>query len=112
MVSVAQTWWHSTCSAFLAPRFVLTNGMLSYYRANEEEPSASINLLLCTVKVSQEHDLPFCFDVISPEYTLNLQAESKDEMMAWMENIGAGIASNLHKYARAPCIGHSGSQQA
>ena len=67
------------------------------------------NLLLCTVKPISDIDRNFVFTVISPTRTLLIQAESSEEMYAWIAAIQAAIASALQGQHAGPSASSSGS---
>lgn len=44
-------------------------------------------LLTCSVKDCDEDDLRFCFSIMSPDKTLNLQADNEYEKNQWIRTI-------------------------
>ena len=66
--------------------FVLQQGQLFYVRSfTDLEPVHVVNVLICTVRLSQKADLDLCFDLISPNKRVyTLQADTEQEMKDWM----------------------------
>ncbi|KAI8977531.1 hypothetical protein BDF20DRAFT_836322 [Mycotypha africana] len=73
--------------------FTILNGELISTTRNpkpsskEEDGVASINLRVCSVRISDHHDRRFCFEVISPNRVLVLQAENEQQMEEWISSI-------------------------
>ncbi len=48
--------------------FVVEDGYMKYYKHGKDlAPVTSLNLLLCSVKISADTDRRFCFEIISPD---------------------------------------------
>ena len=54
------------------------------------------DLKLCTVKLLEELDRRYCFEVVTPTKTLSLQAETERERTRWCEILQACFMSNLN----------------
>ncbi|KAG1452255.1 hypothetical protein G6F56_007867 [Rhizopus delemar] len=61
--------------------------------AKDEDGTQMCNLRVCSVKLTDGYDRRFCFEVISPNKILVLQAENEQEMNEWAESIR--VASQL-----------------
>lgn len=76
--------------------FMLSNGNLLCFKSSATlKPKETINLLLCTVKLSSDSTRNFCFEIISPYKTLFLQADSKESLNMWITAIQDAIAEHL-----------------
>lgn len=79
--------------------FCIQNGFFIAYKTGGEKrearPVPVINLLLCTVKIVPDPDRRFCFELVSPIVSYMLQAQSQEEMMAWITVIQNGIQAAL-----------------
>ncbi|CAG8438233.1 5506_t:CDS:10 [Acaulospora colombiana] len=69
--------------------FTISGELLSYCSksgkiSKEEDDSASINLRVCHVKVINNSDRRFCFEILSPMRTYVLQAENQADMEDWI----------------------------
>lgn len=66
---------------------------LGYYhdilQAHHHEDSIVIveDLRLCTIRIADDVERRFCFEVISPSKSFLLQAESEDVRQAWIQAI-------------------------
>jgi Arf-GAP with coiled-coil, ANK repeat and PH domain-containing protein len=58
-------------------------------------PVATINLLLCTVKPVQDAERQFCFEIVSPQRTYMLQAESREHAAEWIAVLQNAIQDAL-----------------
>ena len=101
---------HSTISGWLWKRskslradwkrrwFSLVQGKLVYFSSPTEiVPSGNVNILLSTVKAANPDETLRinCFEVVSPQVTYVLQAESTVEYLEWMSSIQNCIAGLL-----------------
>eukprot|EP01133_Synstelium_polycarpum_P012201 gene12201-14279_t len=79
--------------------FSCDEGKLSYFRnGNETTPSHEFDLFLTTVRIREDLDRRNCFEVLSPDRSLILQAESHDSMMEWVQviqNSTANLINNI-----------------
>jgi hypothetical protein len=72
--------------------------------------SSSVSLSLATVSVREARQLnvPYVFEVISPQHTVALQAQSSEELALWMEVIQNATASSLGCVMRTSSSASSG----
>ncbi|MDP2437583.1 MAG: hypothetical protein Q8P67_17710, partial [archaeon] len=79
--------------------FSISNGFFIAYKTGgdrkEVRPVPVINLLLCTVKMVPDPDRRFCFELVSPTCSYQLQAQSQEELMTWITVIQNAIQSAL-----------------
>eukprot|EP01119_Soliformovum_irregulare_P025849 TRINITY_DN9675_c0_g1_i1.p1 TRINITY_DN9675_c0_g1~~TRINITY_DN9675_c0_g1_i1.p1 ORF type:complete len:747 (+),score=228.32 TRINITY_DN9675_c0_g1_i1:245-2242(+) len=59
-------------------------------------PITAINLLLCSVKVKHDIDRRCCFEIISPDKSYILQAETEEKMNEWISVLQAATADLLN----------------
>lgn len=94
--------------------FCIQNGFFIAYKTGGEKrearPVPVINLLLCTVKIVPDPDRRFCFELVSPIVSYMLQAQSQEEMMAWITVIQNGIQAALDQQqskrsSESPAVG-------
>ncbi|CAO3655098.1 unnamed protein product [Mucor hiemalis] len=55
--------------------------------SKDEDGSNTYNLRVCSVKLTDSYDRRFCFEVISPNRVLVLQAENEQDMHEWISSI-------------------------
>ncbi|KAI8885870.1 ArfGap-domain-containing protein [Backusella circina FSU 941] len=55
--------------------------------SKDEDATSSYNLRVCSVKLTDGYDRRFCFEVISPNKILVLQAENEYSMNEWVQSI-------------------------
>lgn len=70
--------------------FILEKSTLSYCRNSKNVSLVSLlNVILCSVRILEDHDRPFCFEIISPVTKRNyiLQASTDLELKSWIEAI-------------------------
>eukprot|EP01114_Cavostelium_apophysatum_P024670 TRINITY_DN972_c0_g2_i1.p1 TRINITY_DN972_c0_g2~~TRINITY_DN972_c0_g2_i1.p1 ORF type:complete len:1016 (-),score=241.85 TRINITY_DN972_c0_g2_i1:3-3050(-) len=76
------------------------DGIFYLYPSQKEfmdhKPTTSLNLLTCTVKIIHNKDKKHLFDVISVREAVSLQADTREELMEWIEKIQSGIAAQLN----------------
>jgi Arf-GAP/coiled-coil/ANK repeat/PH domain-containing protein len=78
--------------------FILENGILSCFEnLDSGEPKWKLDMLICTVKPSPEATRNFCFDVISPQKSRTLQADSQETMQRWITAIQEAVSTQLDK---------------
>ena len=78
--------------------FVIESGVLSYYRAwDDVAPHAEFNLMFCMARIApkDETDRLHCFEVVSRDRSLLLQARDDADRDAWLECINLVIAALL-----------------
>jgi len=93
--------------------FVIENGVLSYYRHGKDVgPVASLPLLLCSVKVNNDIDRRFCFEIISPEVSYMVQAESEQQMFEWISVIQNATADLLNNQMITKKSAYTGGTEA
>ena len=68
---------------------------LCYFKDTRKEIVVQ-DLKLCTVKLLEELDRRYCFEVVTPTKTLTLQAETDRERSRWCEILQACFMSNLN----------------
>jgi Arf-GAP with coiled-coil, ANK repeat and PH domain-containing protein len=77
--------------------FFVRQGQLLYVKRAESAPTVLINdLRLCTVRIAADHDRRFVFELISPQSTDLLQADSQVECEQWINGLQSTI-SDLFK---------------
>ncbi|KAI8382451.1 hypothetical protein BD560DRAFT_386641 [Blakeslea trispora] len=62
----------------------------------EEDGTHVYNLRVCSVKLTDGYDRRFCFEVISPNRVLVLQAESEQDMNEWVTSIRTASQTALN----------------
>ncbi|ORE18488.1 ankyrin [Rhizopus microsporus] len=71
--------------------YSISNGELTSVSRNpktkDEDGVQTYNLRVCSVKYSDSYDRRFCFEVISPNRVLVLQAENENDMNEWIQSI-------------------------
>ncbi|ORE11849.1 ArfGap-domain-containing protein [Rhizopus microsporus var. microsporus] len=71
--------------------YSISNGELTSISRNpktkDEDGTQTYNLRVCSVKYSDSYDRRFCFEVISPNRVLVLQAENENDMNEWIQSI-------------------------
>ncbi|KAI6651712.1 Arf-GAP with coiled-coil, ANK repeat and PH domain-containing protein 2 [Oopsacas minuta] len=68
---------------------------LCYFKDTRKEIAVQ-DLKLCTVKLLEDFDRRYCFEVVTPTKTLTLQAETERERVRWCEILQACFMSNLN----------------
>lgn len=73
--------------------FYMKNNKLYYKkRSGEEMPTImEDDLAICHVRRLKDSDRRFCFEVLSPNKSHTLQADSEQQMMAWINSLKGGI---------------------
>ncbi|KAG0750387.1 hypothetical protein G6F62_002301 [Rhizopus arrhizus] len=73
--------------------YSISNGELISVSRNlktkDEDGTQACNLRVCSVKLTDSYDRRFCFEVISPNRILVLQAENEQDMNDWVQSIRA-----------------------
>ncbi|KAI9013806.1 hypothetical protein CLU79DRAFT_768786 [Phycomyces nitens] len=65
----------------------LVCSMRSVKGSKDDDQSASYNLRVCSIKLSDSYDRRFCFELISPQRIIVLQAENENEMHEWVNSL-------------------------
>ncbi|KAG0227690.1 centaurin beta [Actinomortierella wolfii] len=68
---------------------------------SDDDPALSINLRVCTVKIIENGDRPYLFEVISPMKVHVLQAENAEDMRDWVNCLQNAITA-AHNSDKAP----------
>eukprot|EP01103_Thecamoeba_quadrilineata_P000408 TRINITY_DN10349_c0_g1_i1.p1 TRINITY_DN10349_c0_g1~~TRINITY_DN10349_c0_g1_i1.p1 ORF type:complete len:823 (+),score=135.41 TRINITY_DN10349_c0_g1_i1:21-2489(+) len=81
--------------------FSIINGNLITFKDDSSDPlkyrSVTLaNLLLCSVRNPEDVDRRFCFELISPQRTLLLQAETQRDLADWITAIQNSTVSLIH----------------
>ncbi|XP_006819718.1 arf-GAP with coiled-coil, ANK repeat and PH domain-containing protein 2-like [Saccoglossus kowalevskii] len=71
--------------------FIIQNNQLIYQKKLKDTPTVVADLNLCTVKLANEIERRFCFEVVSPTKTCMLQADSENLRKGWIEALEAAI---------------------
>ncbi|KAK3930262.1 Arf-GAP with coiled-coil, ANK repeat and PH domain-containing protein 2 [Frankliniella fusca] len=78
--------------------FSLQDNQLVYRkRSGEDVTIMEDDLRLCTVKPFVEGDRRFCFEVVSPNKSHILQADSEEMYLAWIEALQKGIGAAFQR---------------
>lgn len=86
--------------------FSLRSDYLIYStRGKDEAPTIAANLRLATVKLHENPDRRFCFEVVSPVKSYVLQAESEQEMKEWIECLQDAIGRALNSEQTLDVVG-------
>lgn len=64
--------------------------------------SVSLPLAMVSVREARQLSVPYVFEVISPQQTIVLQAQSQEEMALWMEVLQNATATSLGCAVRTP----------
>lgn len=76
--------------------YMSDNQLLYKKRTGEEVPTImEDDLRLCTVKPAIDTDRRFCFEVISLNKSHMLQADSEDQLFAWIAALQKGIGAAI-----------------
>lgn len=76
--------------------FQLSNGKLYCYKNSTVKSNKEIiDLYLCAVKVSEELNRNFCFEIISPNKTFIFQADSEDSQALWISALQNAIVDQI-----------------
>ncbi|GAM22027.1 hypothetical protein SAMD00019534_052020 [Acytostelium subglobosum LB1] len=99
-------------SKFSRRFFSCDDGKLSYYKSgNEHTPRHTFKLFLTTVRIREDLEHRNCFEVLSPDNSLILQAESNESMMEWvqvLQNSTANLINNISPTSDRPRLHSSG----
>ncbi|KAJ3185348.1 Arf-GAP with coiled-coil, ANK repeat and PH domain-containing protein 2 [Gaertneriomyces sp. JEL0708] len=76
--------------------FELINNYLHYFSMEgKDEAKTAIDLRICMVKETPGAERRFCFDLISPNKVVTLQAENDDQLKDWMSVLQAAISRSI-----------------
>ncbi|XP_040513113.1 arf-GAP with coiled-coil, ANK repeat and PH domain-containing protein 1 isoform X1 [Gallus gallus] len=74
--------------------FSIQSNQLVYHKRAQDPPTVVVpDLRLCTVKPCPELERRFCFEVVSPNKSCVLQADSAGQQRAWVSAVQSSIAS-------------------
>uniref|UniRef100_A0A8D3CY22 Arf-GAP with coiled-coil, ANK repeat and PH domain-containing protein n=1 Tax=Scophthalmus maximus TaxID=52904 RepID=A0A8D3CY22_SCOMX len=74
--------------------FSIQNSQLVYQKKLKDSLTVVVeDLRLCSVKLCEDNERRFCFEVVSPTKSCMLQAESEKLRQAWIQAVQASIAS-------------------
>ncbi|KAJ8008307.1 hypothetical protein DPEC_G00103480 [Dallia pectoralis] len=74
--------------------FSIQKNQLVYQKKLKEQPTVVMeDLRLCTVKVCNDNERRFCFEVVSPAKSCMLQADSEHQQLGWISAVQNSIAS-------------------
>ncbi|XP_032368970.1 arf-GAP with coiled-coil, ANK repeat and PH domain-containing protein 3b [Etheostoma spectabile] len=74
--------------------FSIQNSQLVYQKKLKDSLTVVVeDLRLCSVKLCEDNERRFCFEVVSPTKSCMLQAESEKLRQAWIQTVQASIAS-------------------
>ncbi|KAI8647773.1 hypothetical protein BD408DRAFT_938 [Parasitella parasitica] len=82
---VYQTWSRKYYSIFDGELICTTRN--SKTSTKDDDGNNICNLRVCSVKLTDNYDRRFCFEVISPNRVLVLQAETEQDMNGWVSSI-------------------------
>ncbi|KAG2190738.1 hypothetical protein INT46_007931 [Mucor plumbeus] len=82
---VYQTWSRKYYSIFDGELICTTRNPKT--SSKDDEGNNVYNLRVCSVKLTDNYDRRFCFEVISPSRVLVLQAENEQDMNEWVSSI-------------------------
>lgn len=77
--------------------FYISGNQLLYRKRSGDEPATVMeeDLSICAVRLANENDRRFCFEVISPTKSHMLQADSMEVLNAWMVSLQSGIGNAI-----------------
>lgn len=77
--------------------FYISGNQLLYRKRSGDEPATVMeeDLSICAVRLANEYDRRFCFEVISPTKAHMLQADSMEVLNAWMVSLQSGIGNAI-----------------
>ncbi|KAJ5075305.1 centaurin/arf [Anaeramoeba ignava] len=76
--------------------FVIKNHKFYYYRSWKDLTRVGeLDLLYCTIKISNDRNRRNCFEIISTTKTYILQAETEEETRSWIEVVNNNISALL-----------------
>eukprot|EP01132_Coremiostelium_polycephalum_P005360 gene5360-6689_t len=90
--------------------FSCEDGKLSYYRTGTDTtPSHVFNLFLTTVRIREDLDRRYCFELLSPDRSIILQAESNESMHEWVQVLQNSTANLFNNSGAGVGVGKDGS---
>jgi hypothetical protein len=86
--------------------FMIEEGRLQFYKDYDKKVKAprTLDLMVCTVKVSTDTSRNFCFEVISPYESLILQAENQENMNQWIAVLQNATAHSINNNPTTPVL--------
>uniref|UniRef100_A0A8C7F472 Arf-GAP with coiled-coil, ANK repeat and PH domain-containing protein n=1 Tax=Oncorhynchus kisutch TaxID=8019 RepID=A0A8C7F472_ONCKI len=83
--------------------FSIQKNQLVYQKKFKEQPTVVMeDLRLCTVKVCADNERRFCFEVVSPSKSCQLQADSERQQQGWISAVQNSIASAFQERREDP----------
>jgi hypothetical protein len=100
--------WHRRYFEIKEGAFVMT------HRDSKERTSTVVipDMRLCTPKVANHNDRRFCFELVTPQKVIILQASSQDVCNAWLHSVQLTVEAMLNGSHVVPKRGQSGDGQA
>ncbi|XP_070560410.1 arf-GAP with coiled-coil, ANK repeat and PH domain-containing protein 2-like isoform X2 [Ptychodera flava] len=90
--------------------FVIQNNQLIYQKKLKDTPTVVADLRLCTVKVANEIERRFCFEIVSPTKTCVVQADTENIRLMWMQSIDSAIKRSFSDNANLDNISQDKSE--
>jgi Arf-GAP/coiled-coil/ANK repeat/PH domain-containing protein len=86
--------------------FMIEEGKLQFYKDFDKKVKAprTLDLMVCTVKVSTDTSRNFCFEVISPYESITLQAENQENMNQWIAVLQNATAHSINNNPTTPVL--------
>ncbi|KAJ2389494.1 hypothetical protein GGI23_005825, partial [Coemansia sp. RSA 2559] len=88
--------------------FEIKDGLLVHFQRDDEKDKESVPLHLCMVKRCKIQDRRNVFELIAPNRTYILQAESNNELNAWKACLKQAIEASLYSHTPELSAGNSG----
>ncbi|KAJ1734317.1 hypothetical protein LPJ61_001138 [Coemansia biformis] len=82
--------------------FEIADGSLVHFQRDDEKDRESVPLHLCMVKRGATHDRRNVFELIAPNRSYILQAETADELNAWKACLRQAIEASLYSHTPTP----------
>ncbi|KAJ2556727.1 hypothetical protein EV175_001806, partial [Coemansia sp. RSA 1933] len=89
--------------------FEIKDGQLVHFQRDDEKDREAVPLHLCMVKRCKIQDRRNVFELIAPNRTYILQAESNNELNAWKACLKQAIESSLYSHTPDISTGSSGA---
>lgn len=67
-------------------------------RIQDTVPLGTIQLLQCSVRLSETINKKYCFEFVTPSRTFYAIAKDADDLAAWMDAIKSAIANTLEQF--------------
>uniref|UniRef100_A0A8C7CUZ1 Arf-GAP with coiled-coil, ANK repeat and PH domain-containing protein n=1 Tax=Oncorhynchus kisutch TaxID=8019 RepID=A0A8C7CUZ1_ONCKI len=82
--------------------FSIQKNQLVYQKKFKQPTVVMEDLRLCTVKVCADNERRFCFEVVSPSKSCQLQADSERQQQGWISAVQNSIASAFQERREDP----------